>query len=108
MGKQLSFSIARRVQAKQSHRVGAARLSGRPRKQQKPTQLQLGESQPHQLPVQVIAAFRYSRHTRQIRQTGVRVLFGSTPILQHVTSRPKRLLAISDPQDRYKHRYPHQ
>jgi len=35
--------------------VGAARISGRPRKQQKPTQLQLGESQPHQLPVQVQA-----------------------------------------------------
>ena len=85
MGKQLSFSIARRVHAKQSRRVGAARISGRPRKQQKPTQLQLGESQPHQLPVQVITVFRYSRHTCQIRQTSVRVLLGSTPILQHVT-----------------------
>lgn len=108
MGKQLSFSIARRVHAKQSRRVGAARISGRPRKQQKPTQLQLGESQPHQLPVQVITVFRYSRHTCQIRQTG------SCPARVHpdpatrYMHRPERLPAISDPQDRYKPKYPHQ
>ncbi len=65
-------SSVRKAVAKQSHRVGAARNSGRSRKQQqKPTQLQLGsETQSNPLPVQVISRSRYFRYTCQTRLNG--------------------------------------